>query len=407
MSKFRNISPVEYSYLARDTGTESPFVNQFFVEGKGHIGVEQLQKAVSLAAQKNPGISLRLKGRWFWRYWEKNETPPLVLTYRGSWQGNHSYAAEAIDLPFNARNDVLASITLFENIDAHNNPDVDFKILFRIHHALCDGMATLHWMKEVFRALRNETLLGSQHHLSELDIIRREDYPKPAVFQGDCNPVFPKSAHPEKTGCHWLRCHWQASDSKIIAKLIFILKEMCVEEHGDGKMLFRIPADLRRYLSKEEKPQAQLSNLSGIFDLEIYAHDDVNEIQNRIIKALRNKQDLSIYPKKLTALLKYLPKSLFSPKAHAVKTMHEKGHCNITAMISTVGRQDLDEFSCETFQAYAIYGIPMPLEDKSIYIGLCTDRNGINPILSIPNALANEQQSLALAQKIENRLKSL
>lgn len=407
MSKFRNLSPVEYSYLARDTGNESPFVNQFFVEGKGDISIEQMQGAVELAAQKNPGISLRLKGRWAWRYWEKNETPPLVLEYRGVWQANHSSGAEVIDAPLDARKDVLSSITLFKNITAVDNSNVNFKILFRIHHAVCDGMGTLHWIKEVFRALRNEPLLGSQHQLSELDIIRREDYPKVEALAFQCNPVFPKSLHPEKTGCHWLRCHWEISDSKIIAKLIFSLKEICVEQHGAGKMVFRIPADLRRYLNKEEKQQAHLSNLSGVFDIQLDADDDVNEIQNRIIKALRNKQDLSVYPKHFISLTKFLPKTLFRPKVQAVKAMLEKGHCNITAMISAMMRQNLDEFSCASFNAYSVFAIPMPLEDKSIYIGLITNRNGLNLILSIPNALADEQQSLALAKRIENRLKNL
>jgi len=402
MKKFRNISPAEYTYLGRDNGIESPFVNQFFVEGKGKLSKEQLKQAVHLAHQKNPAISLTLKGRWAWRYWAENKNPPEVFEYNGDWQGNNSNSSNVINVPFNPREDVLASVCLFSNIKS--NDDIDFKILFRVHHALCDGAGTLHWIKEVFRALRNEIPEGSAYQLNELDIIQREDYPAAENLFIDSKPIFPSASHPDLRGCHWIKCRWQGKDSKILAKLIFILKELTEQEHGQCITTFRIPSDLRRYLSKEEKLTAQLSNLTGLFDLRIENGSDVDQIQHEIIKAMRAKKDISVYPKKLTSFTKYLPNYFFKPKEKFLTDMHAQGLCKITGMISYVGKPNLADYSCENFKANGVYAIPMPLEDKSVYIGLFTDEKGILAVLSVPNALSTMEQTQVLADEIEKRL---
>src|SRR5690606_1143608 len=108
---------------------------------------------------------------------------------QGPWQGNDSHNKEMIDEPFNTREDVLSTVILFNNIQ--NNGEINFKILFRIHHAICDGVGTLHWIKEVFRALREETLLGSRSDKNELDIIQQENYPPAETLLTESLPVFP------------------------------------------------------------------------------------------------------------------------------------------------------------------------------------------------------------------------
>lgn len=395
----------EPSYLACDNGKESPYVNQFFVEGKGKVTKDAMERAIQVAHEKNPGISLKLKGRWAWRYWALNPEHPIVIEYQGPWQGNDSSNKEMIDEPFNTRRDVLCTVILFNNIQ--NNGEINFKILFRIHHAICDGVGTLHWIKEVFRALREETLLGSRSDKNELDIIQQENYPPAETLLTESLPVFPISTRPEARGCHWIQVRWPGKDTKILAKLIFILKNIAEEQHGKGKTTFRIPADLRRYLSKEDKATAQLVNMSGLFDLRFDSDVSVNDIQNTIIKTMRNKQDLSVYPKKLSKLTPFLPTSVFLPKAEFLKDIHTKGICHITGTISYVGKANLTEYSCPGFQALGMYAIPMPLEDKSIYIGLFTDDAGIQAVLSAPNALSNIENTKALADRIARELESL
>ncbi len=403
MSKFRDVSPAEFTYLGRDTSIESPFVNQFIVEGHGQVSKETLEQAVVEAAAYNPGICLQLKGRWMGRYWAKDERLPEILEYQGSWNGNSSLDADAINGVLNARTDVLSSITFFRD---HNTEQ--FKLLFRIHHGICDGAGTLHWIREIFRALRKEELQGSIAKFSELDMINREDYPEADNLIANSKPVFPVSQDPDASGCHWIKYRWPVGDTKLLAKLIFVIKELTEEEHGEGiKSTFRIPSDLRRYLSREEKKQNHLSNMSGVFDLSFEQKMSVDDIHKAVIKAMRAKKDLSVYPKKLTRFTKLLPKSVFMPNPQFLRNMHERGECSITGMISYVGKVNLEDFSCVSFQAEGVYAIPMPLEDKSIYVGLFTDEQGALAVLSVPNALSDIPSTEAMAQVIGKKLKSL
>ncbi len=401
--KFRDISPTEISYINQDTEQHSYFVNQFFVEGEGEISEAQMKAAVELAFAANPGISLQLKGHWYKRYWALRPEAPLVKIYAGEWDGNSSQNKAVVDEPLNPRKDNLASITLFNQL-----PDQQFKILFRIHHGVCDGVATLHWIEEVFRALRGEKLLGSQANLSEMDIIKQEEYAPAENLLAESKPVFPLSDNSETRECHWIKYSWQQKDTKITAKLIYILKTLTEEQHGACRTTFRIPANLRRYLSKEAKQQAQLTNLSGLFDLKFDQQKvTVNDIQSAIIQAMRTKRDIAVFPKKLTALTRFLPGFLFHAKPKALKKMHEQGRYGITAMISFAGQIKLPNYCCEGFKATQVYGIPMPLEDKSIFIGLITDENHLFAVLSAPNALSTPAQTHALAQKIEAALQAL
>jgi len=412
MTFFRRISPVEATHLAKDKLPDGQFVNQFFIEGHFVNGQQQFNEqdwknAVIKASEANPAISTQLGGYWGFRYWKNTKKIPEVFCFQGSWDGLSSSGFENIAPFINPRRDSNATIVLINQLanDADTPPKA--LILFRIHHALCDGAGTAHWIQEVFRALRGEALLGSISTLNEYHIVKREDYPKPAVFRGRCLPVFPKSTTPEKQGCHWVKMHWDSSEERIVAKLLFILRKIAIEQHGDGRTVFRLSADLRHYLNTEELKIVQMSNLSGIFDVEVKADDSVKRIQFNIIKALRNKQDLSVYPKRMLPLTRWVPGSIFNISGKDAERMHARGVCNITAMIGYANHIDFDAISFDGFSATGAFAIPMAIQDKSVFLGVASSPKGIDVIISAPNALSNRQHSAELAKRIELELKKL
>ncbi len=417
MTFLRRISPVEATHLAKDQAIEGQFINQFFIEGnfvKGQsaFNEQKWKNAVTRASEANPAITAQLRGRWGFRYWKITHKIPEVIRYQGKWDGLSSKGFENITHPINPRHDSNAVIILIDQLDNPSQASGKALVLFRIHHALCDGAGTAHWIQEVFRALRGEPLLGSISTLNEYDIVKREDYPKPAVFRGRCLPMFAKSTCPEKTGCHWIKTHWNENEQRIVAKLLFILRKIAAEQHASGqhdevRTVFRLSADLRHYLTGEELEKAQLSNLSGIFDIEVKADDSVKSIQFRIIKSLRKKHDLSVYPKRMLALTPWMPGSLFNLKPEHAANMHARGVCNITGMIGYANHIDLNAVSCEGFSATGAFAIPMALADKSVFMGVASSPNGIDVILSAPNALSHEQDTFALAKRIEEELKKL
>jgi hypothetical protein len=418
---FRKISPAEATYLAKDKIPNGQFVNQFFIEGTfansssnnstGNKSTEmfdqtQWQNAVEKAAIANPGICLQLKGYWGFRYWKKVNVAPKVINYKGDWDGLSSQGFEAIAPFINPRKDSNVSVILINKL---NNTEGNHTaiILFRIHHGLCDGAATAHWIQEIFRALRREPLLGSISTVNELDIVNRTDYPLPSVFRGRCLPLFPKSTQPELRACHWIKSHWDHNEQRIVAKILFVLREIAIEQHGEGRTVFRLTSDLRHYLTRDELTAPQMSNLSGIFDIEVKKDESIKRIQFNIIKALRNKNDLSVYPKKLLRFTPWLPGSLFNLKPKGARNMHERGVCNLTAMIGYANHIDLDAVSFKGFKAHGAFAIPMATEDKSIFMGISSSPNGIDVILSAPNALSNIECSTALANKVNEKLNKL
>jgi len=409
LSYFRSISPVEATYLAKDKLGAGQFVNQFFIEGYLEEGIEKLdvgawQKAIQLAAEKNPAICLRLKGIWGFRYWEKVNILPELIIFDGLWHGNSSEGFEHLSPYINPEKDVTASITLINHL---KNDERKTLILFRIHHGICDGAATAHWIQEIFRALRNEDLIGSVSNINESTIIKKTNYPKPSVFRGRCLPVFPKSDLPNASSCHWVKCHWNTSEQRIVAKLLFILHKLAIEQHGEGRTVFRLTSDLRHHLSSDELKQVQFSNLSGIFDIEVVDGDSVKKIQFSIIKALRNKQDLSVFPKRMMSLTPWLPGSLFNLKPEGARSLHERGICNITGMIGYANHIDLNAVSYKEFRATGAFAIPMNIEDKSVFMGVASSPEGIDVIISAPNALSNIDNTRKLANRIEQELKEL
>ena len=411
MTYLRKISPAEATHLAKDKIPNGQFVNQFFIEGVFNNSLPsfdqaQWQQAVEKAALANPAICLQLKGFWGFRYWKQVKIVPQVINFEGKWDGLSSQGFETVAPFINPKTDNNASITLINKAKGADGQSKAI-VLFRIHHGVCDGAATAHWIQEVFRALRHEPLHGSVSTINELDIVNRTDYPLPSVFRGRCLPLFPKSTQTELSSCHWVKAHWDQNEQRIVAKILFALREIAEELHGDGRTVFRLTSDLRHYLTDEELATPQISNLSGIFDIEVMKGESVKRIQFNIIKALRNKNDLSVYPKKMLRLTPWLPGRIFNLQPKGAKDLHERGVCNLTAMIGYANHINLNAVSFDGFKALGAFAIPMATEDKSIFMGVASSPNGIDVIISAPNALSNIKTTQTLANKINEKLSKL
>lgn len=419
MTYFRKLSPVETTYLATDTHESSPFVNQFLLEGRGSIDPVDFQKAVDEACIQNPGIKVKLKGRWGWRYWDTQAEPPRVSFFESDWQLENSFNANLCPIPLsepiNVRDAVNSSISLVKLntpvTSSSTSNDVNFKILIRVHHGICDAMGMMHFMREIFSALRGESLVGAKGSKSELDIVNSTEYPPVEVFRGNCTsvrtPIPSKGQDPSDTeGCEWVKFRWQGSSNKLLPQLIFIVNNIVREQTKEQRVVFRISSDLRRYLTKEEKEKIHISNLSGAFDLEFKENDSVESIHKSIIRSMRKKLDISVYPKNI----KYgpwLPKFLFKPNKKIVAGMHQRSSYGLTGMIGHLGKINTERYSCASFTASGYYAIPIPLDDRSVYMGIFPDEKATNFILSMPRVLADLEGMKSLIDEVKRRLDQL
>lgn len=398
MSFYRTPSPLEFSYIATDKPHYSAMVNQFFVVGEGKIDIGKFQEALNKAADANPAFKLRLRGFWGWRYWDDNGPYPTVKEVQApNWNSMNSVDAPCLWEPFNLRQDATCQISI---IYAQNGTH----ILFRTHHAVTDGRGTVHFMNEVFRILRGEEPLGSQNKLTEWDIALREERPAYSITQGNCLPVVQGTFEPEQTGYQWCRFDWKGNYNKLAAKLIFAISSLARKHFGDGKVLLRIPADLRRYAKEEEGFIA--ANCSGAIDLEITPEHTINQIRSSLVKAMRNKEDLSPFSEK-HKYARWLPHAMFLQHPNSLKAQHEAKRYRMTGTISYMGEVDNDAFRFEGFTPTSQFGVPIAFENRPIFIAACSYNGITNIIIGCGKAVATMEELEQFCNELGSSLDEL
>ena len=398
MSFYRKPSPLEITYAGPDTEETSPFVNQFFIEGEGELVISDWEKAVQLAAEANPGSRLRLKGFWGWKYWDDKGPVPKVYELETDWDGASSDGAPVLGSPVSIRKGPTAEIHLMKTAIP--------RVLFRTHHSITDGKGAVHWMQEVFRALRGEPLEGSTGTYNEWDIVKGKEYPPRSIVEGGCAPVLARSENPSVRGCRWTRLTLAGKHTKILGKLIVAITRITRRQHGeDAKVIFRVPSDLRRYM--QDNPAFSMANNTGTIDMEIAPELTATDIQKKVVRAMRTKEDLSVFPQNMY-LANWLPISLFRFRPELIEKKHAECNYRMTGIISFLGDMDMSDFSYDKFTGKSFYGVPIPLEDRSVTVGFTLNpHNGLDAVVSVPKALATQAELDQLCSDIKAELATL
>jgi len=398
MSFYRIPSPLEFTYIAADLPHYSPLVNQFFVIGEGNIDSDRLREALALAVASNPGFKVRLRGYWGWRRWDDQGLAPTVEEIEApDWDSSCSDGAPLLGNPIDLRHESPCQIAkIITRTGTH--------ILFRTHHAITDGRGTVHLMNEVFRILRGEEPQGSDSRLTEWDVAMREERPESPVSEDGCLPVIKGTTDPDRTGYQWYRFDWKGDKNKFAAKILFANAQLARAHFGEGKVLFRIPADLRRYMADDEG--FTIANCSGAIDLEIQSNTKLNEIRSQIVRSMRQKMDLAPF-KENYKYVKWLPKSLFRVHPESLKRMHREQRYRMSGSISYMGEVDNDQFSCKGFRPFSQFGVPIPFENRPLFIAACTYNEITNIIVGCPRAVCDMAELKQFCQKLSNTLDAL
>jgi NRPS condensation-like uncharacterized protein len=398
MSFYRTPSPLEFSYIGMDQPPTSIMVNQFLSQGSGTIDKDKLTDALRQAADANPGIKLRLKGFWGWRYWDDQGAYPVVEEIDApDWDGMSSEHCPRLGQYIDVRKDPLCQASIIY-------AKQDVYLLFRTHHAITDGRGTVHFLMDAFRIMRGEQPVGSASKLTEWDIAMREERPPRPVAEGDCLAVTPFPSRPHERGCRWQRFVWNGDKNKLTAKIMFALAQLAWENNGEGKVLIRIPADLRRYLKDDEG--ITVGNCSGALDFEVKPDSSLNQIRSQLVKAMRNKEDLSPFEEK-QKIARWLPPSMFRNNPAMLHRTHEQRRYRMTAIITNLGDVDLTPFTLTTYQPKELFGVPIGLENRPVYVGAASQGNDTGIMVGIPKALADQAQLQQFCEALGEKLHSL
>lgn len=392
MAFYRRPSPLELTYIAADKPDYSPYVNQYFAEGEGDLDLASLKKAVAAAAAVVPETRLALKGHWGFRYWDDAGPLPQVSSIDASqWDGLSGTEAPILGARINVWTGPVCEVVLMEGTPR--------RILFRTHHACTDGAGTLFFMRQVFRFLRGEPLETPNSRITEWEVAQQEGPVEKTVKSGNCRPVFKNMALSYEGGCIWRRFLFPSKPAGIGGKIMSIVTALAKAQDIE-KVLFRVPSNLRRYLPKEE---FTASNCTGILDIDAAEAKTPQKMQQLIIGAMRNKQDLAMI-KPATKWFHWLPFSMLRTNDRFNKAVHEKGVYSSTCMTTNMGMVDYREYECEQFKSVGMFGVPIPLELTPLYISFFQSEQGTWIHLGIPRSLGNEEDLRKLQATITERL---
>lgn len=338
------------------------------IEGNGHVNPILLQAAVDRAANTNPAIRVRLHGYLAFCRWVDCGLSPKVRTLpMADWDGKSEQGA-----PF-----------LLERLDVDNHGSVadillvpcrdgKTRLVFRALHAAIDGRGLLHWMAEVFRALRGETLKGSDSRLVDIDLQSHYQELIPASVNSapsTCIPVM-EPAHTDHETLHyvWRRLIIEKSVSQLLPKTATFLANWA-RQNAAGEVKFTIPIDYRGLRTQE----MGIGNLTGYLQLTVPDGATPRDLMRQLGEHIRNYADCRLAHG--VRMLLWLP-IWFT--ANRLRRCLDNMLYTESSILSTGGIVSLGNYSAEAhsftgFKCSMGYGIPGAVGKFNVVFVNCPD----------------------------------
>jgi hypothetical protein len=322
------------------------------IEGIGHVDPAELQEAVNRAAEANPAIRVRFRGMLGFSRWVDSGIAPRVrILDRADWDGTSEIGADFMLEKLDARHGgPVADVLIVPCTDGK------IRLVFRTVHAAIDGRGLMHWMAEVFRALRGEPLLGSQSRLMDLDV--QEEYadraPPPGPPPLACLPVAPPSAEgQDRIHYIWRRVTIDRNVSQLLPKTAVFLAERA-RRHGSGDVGFTIPIDYRGLRTQE----MGLGNLTGYVRLYVPEGATPRAVIQQLNTKIRAFEDCRERPGIRKLLWKPIPVLVRALLPAIPKLLYTLNPAMPTGGIVSMGNLTLAAGSYPGFQATMIFGMP-------------------------------------------------
>lgn len=360
MDKFiRNMTDNEKFYTILQE-ISSTFSIQYIIEGKGKIDRTKFETAVEEASKYCIGSKMKAKKN-FWI--ECNTKVKINYIKNNKFDGYN----------FEELNIFKDKINPYENTTEIYVIESDItRIIFKIFHGAMDGKGSLIWVKNIFKALKSEKIVETDVFETDINFIKNMEYKKyKNKLKFDIKIYNEKNKKLKEYNIYWKRLKIDKNIPAITAKIIKILNEYFDNE----KNRFLVPVDLRRH----KKDICSTSNLTMPLFLDTYRGESWEDINNRLIDELNQNKEININNAEIN-LIKKLPKYIlkFYLKKE-LKKRNEKSEFMIGAIVSNLGKIDLNDFKVENFEAEKFYSLPVhqPFSPLSIVVSETKDTTEI------------------------------
>ncbi|HRE16043.1 MAG TPA: hypothetical protein PLW86_03115, partial [Rhodocyclaceae bacterium] len=235
------------------------------------------------------------------------------------------------------------------------------RLLFRACHAAVDGRGMLHWVEEVFRALRGEALLGAPATAREIDVMKKFQDKIPESVKRANNdllpaslPVIPPGPQPSGRQRYVWRCVTVASDGSNAMPKMAVFLANYARRQGDGPVSFTIPVDLRAL----REPMLSTGNVTGRIHLVVEQDDTARKVMKLIAQKLRDYTDCWIPP--VAGIVPWMPMSsvIKEVRKFCARGLYQQTSDLPSACLVSIGATPLEHFSAPGFTARKFIGMP-------------------------------------------------
>ena len=391
----RTLSVGEYYHSCVSAYKKSydvPRENTLILEGEGDMDAAELQRAVDLASAANPGSHLRLRGDSFLARWSTDgEIARVRKVENSTWDGLSSKGSGFIyETPLLIRNGISCEFVIARNTALNKT-----FLIFRNLHAVMDGIGSMHFLREVFRALRGEPLVGSNASFRDTDLMQSVGGEKNEQVDFKSKPAYATGGvEGDEIGDAWQRVTIAGPVPWILARVSGILAEHATAL-SDRVARIAVPVNLRRH-----NPAIQSTmNYSNVAYVDLKKGEGMAHFQKRLHKALNKKADTYYVP--VLGLAKLLPMSLMDRLLCRNRKTYRSDRIFETAMVSDIGVFRSSEFSFGNFQAHEIYGVPIA---GNTFCLLSAMENLVSITLGMPKVYASNGRLKRLVSIIKEKL---
>ncbi|HEY0975009.1 MAG TPA: hypothetical protein VGE57_10990 [Solimonas sp.] len=368
------------------------------LECEGQVDPEQLRAAVARAAECNPGLRVRLRGRSGWSRWIDSGIAPAVRVLAcADWDGDSDRGADFLEAPFDVvGGGAIADVLLVPCRDGRT------RLVFRTAHAAVDGRGCMHWMTEVLRAMRGEPLVGAPSSLTDTDIHRRYREQLPARQQASqaaptCLSVLAPSSHGRQPLRYlWRRISLNRSVSHLLPKVAIFLAQWARRE-SQGPIAFTIPVDYRGLRT----PELGTGNLTGYLRLDVDEAATPRTLMKQLNDRIREFADCRTFPG--ADAMRWLPLSLLQQRMRPMdpELLYRPRPGAPSGGLVSMGTFRLSDYDGPGFRACGIYGIPGAVGRLNVLFGN-TDR-GAQLLFTAPAAYNADGQLDTMIEALQRR----
>lgn len=356
------------------------------IDGESSVTLKEWEAALAKVVAANPACRLRITGKRQRARWSSDGVPtPIRYVDNCAWDGRSDVGIEFIKTTQLDLEKGPAS----ELIVVSGEPD---RLVFRAHHAVMDGLGTIHFFQELFRALRGEPVLGTNAVFSDADLVQSVRSQQQPILKG--NPAYLTGTMSDAgRNSVWRRITVNDVPATFLLGRLAVYVARFARRYSERPVWILLPVNLRRHLSGLNSPM----NFTSLLLVDIAPSDGPSDFYSKLQKLLKDNADAYYMP--ALEYFKWLPMSWLDWIA-AKLARHDKA--KDTAAISNFGVMNKAEFSSEHFSANTMFALPA--FHGNSFLVMTAMGNTTEITVGMPEALASDGRLDAFVTYLEELL---